>query len=260
MLVALKKSEIDIVVGSRYMAGGSLGSWDESRATVSRFATQLSRLVVKAKLTDPMSGFFMLRREVLVLVVRRLSAIGFKILVDIFASSPRPLQHKEIPYEFRNRQAGESKLDSQVAWDYVMLLADKLFGRFIPVRFISFSIVGGSGIAVHLIIVAMFFRILGYGFAPSQAIAAGVAMTSNFLLNNILTYRDMRLRGWRWIQGWITFVLVCGLGAIANVGVASYFFQRETGWLLSAFAGIIVGSVWNYAVSSVFTWDRPKRT
>ena len=260
MLAALKTNDIDIVVGSRYMAGGSLGSWDESRTAVSRVATWLSRLVVKAKLTDPMSGFFMLRREVLVMVVRRLSVIGFKILVDIFASSPRPLRHKELPYEFRNRQAGESKLDSHVAWDYVMLLADKLFGRFIPVRFVSFSIVGGSGIAVHLLIVALFFRILGFGFTPSQTIAAGVAMTSNFFLNNMLTYRDMRLAGWRWIKGWITFVVVCGLGVIANVGVASYLFQRETGWLLSALAGIVVGSVWNYAVSSVFTWDGSKRT
>lgn len=259
MLATLKAGEVDIVVGSRYTAGGSLGGWGETRAAISRFATRLSRLVVKAELTDPMSGFFMLRRDVLAKSVHRLSAIGFKILVDLFASSPRILRFKELPYEFRTRRAGESKLDSQVVWDYLMLLADKLFGRFIPVRFFSFAIIGGSGIVIHLLTVALLFRMLGYDFVPSQTVATLVAMTSNFVLNNALTYRDIRLTGWGWVTGWISFALVCGAGAIANIGVASYFFQQETGWLLSALAGIIVGAVWNYAVSSVFTWNRPKR-
>jgi dolichol-phosphate mannosyltransferase len=260
MLAALKTGDLDIVVGSRYVAGGSVGDWAASRARMSRFATGLSGLVVKAALTDPMSGFFMLRRDVLTVTVRRLSAIGFKILVDIFASAPRPLRFRELAYEFRSRQAGESKLDSQAVWDYVMLLADKLFGRVIPVRFISFTLVGGSGIVIHLAAVALFFRMLGFPFVPSQAVATIVAMTTNFALNNVLTYRDMRLQGWGWLRGWTSFALVCGAGAVANVGVASYFFQNKTGWVLSALAGILVGAVWNYAVSSVFTWKTPKRT
>jgi dolichol-phosphate mannosyltransferase len=259
MLTTLKASDIDIVIGSRYIRGGDLGNWSESRAVISRIAASLSRLVVRAQLTDPMSGFFMLKREVLTESMHRLSAIGFKILVDLFASAPRPLRFKELPYEFRTRRTGESKLDSQAVWDYLMLLADKLLGHFIPVRFIAFTIVGGFGIVVHLATVALLFRIIGYAFLVSQAVATLVAMTSNFVLNNVLTYRDIRLTGWRWLTGWISFALVCGAGAIANVGVASYFFQQQTGWLLSALAGIVVGAVWNYAVSSVFTWSRPKR-
>ena len=200
----------------------------------------------------------MLRREVLTLTVRRLSTIGFKILLDIFASSPRPLKFKELPYEFRNRHAGESKLDNQVAWDFVMLLADKLFGRYVPVRFISFALVGGLGVIVHLLTVALFFKLVGLAFVAAQSIATLTAMSSNFVLNNVLTYRDMRLRGWQWLSGWVSFVLVCSVGAIANVAVAAYLFQINVGWFPAALGGIVIGAVWNYAISRAFTWNKPK--
>ena len=79
-----------------------------------------------------MSGFFAMRREVFERLVRRTSGMGFKLLLDVLASSPHPLRFIELPYEFRSRQAGESKLDSQVAWDYVMLLLDKSIGDILP--------------------------------------------------------------------------------------------------------------------------------
>ena len=149
MLERLKQDQTDIVIGTRYAPGGELGDWNQSRAAISHFATRLSRLVLRADLSDPMSGFFMLRREAMERCVRKLSGIGFKILVDLFASSSRPLRFAELPYEFRTRKAGESKLDTQAAWDYVMLLLDKLIGHLIPVRFLAFSLVGGTGVLVH---------------------------------------------------------------------------------------------------------------
>jgi dolichol-phosphate mannosyltransferase len=259
MLAALQAEDLDIVVGSRYLAGGGLGGWDPDRAAISRAATRLSRLVLRARLSDPMSGFFMLRRRVLEQTARRLSGIGFKILVDLFASAPRPLRFKELPYQFRMRQAGESKLDVPVAWDYAMLLLDKLVGHFVPARFVSFMAVGGVGIAVHLLSLHLLFNVLGLDFLPSHAAATAVAMTSNFALNNLLTYRDLRLSGWGWLRGWISFTLACSIGAIANVGIASYLFGvMDTFWLVSALAGILVGVVWNYAVTSVYTWRVPR--
>jgi dolichol-phosphate mannosyltransferase len=137
MLDRLKQDDIDIVVGSRYAPGGGIGDWDAGRARMSRLAVRLSRVLVPAELTDPMSGFFMMRRSVLTASVHRLSAIGFKILTDLFASSPKPLRFAELPYRFGLRRAGESKLDSVTAWDYIMLLLDKLIGRWIPVRFLA---------------------------------------------------------------------------------------------------------------------------
>jgi dolichol-phosphate mannosyltransferase len=258
MLAVLRERSTDIVVGSRYIEGGTLGEWAQSRIAISRIATNLSRLIVRADLSDPMSGFFMLTREAFNRSVRKLSAIGFKILVDIFASSPEPQKFKELPYTFRTRQAGESKLDSQVAWDFVMLLLDKLIGHLVPVRFVAFAFVGGLGVVVHLLVVASLFQGFGVPFVKSQATATFVAMTFNFALNNALTYRDMRLRGWQWLLGWASFTLACSVGALANVGIASVVFEMDGAWVVAAIAGVLVGAVWNYAVSMVYTWRKPK--
>jgi dolichol-phosphate mannosyltransferase len=259
MLDALKQSDIDIVVGSRYAPGGDIGDWDERRARMSRFAVRLSRLVVPHELTDPMSGFFMMRRSVLDESVHRLSAIGFKILTDVFASHPRPLRFQELAYRFSVRQAGVSKLDSVTAWDYVMLLLDKTIGHWIPVRFLAFSIVGAVGVAVHFAVLALVFHGLQRGFVAGQAIATFSAMTFNYTVNNVLTYRDMRLRGRRWLKGWASFVLACSIGGFANLGVASTVYGLGRGWFSAAVAGIMVGAVWNYAVTMMLTWGRAKK-
>jgi dolichol-phosphate mannosyltransferase len=259
MLDTLKQSDTDIVVGSRYAPGGDIGDWSEKRARMSRFAVQLSRVLTPAELTDPMSGFFMMRRSVLDGSVHKLSAIGFKILTDLFASFPGPLRFKELSYHFKARRAGESKLDSLTAWDYLMLLLDKMVGGWIPVRFLAFSIVGAAGLAVHLAVLTAVFQGLNRGFLAGQAIATLCAMTFNYIVNNLLTYRDMRLRGMRWLRGWATFVLACSLGGVANLGVASTVYALGRGWVLAAIAGILVGAVWNYAVTMMLTWGRSRR-
>lgn len=260
MLDALMAGDTDIVVASRYLAAGGIGDWQASRARTSRLATRLSRLVLHSDLTDPMSGFFMIRREAFAARVRALSGIGFKILLDLFASSAQPLRYVELPYQFRNRVAGESKLDSQAIWEYFMLLIDKLLGRVVPVRFVAFALVGTLGIGVHLATVWVLLRGLLVGFSASQAAATLVAITSNYALNNVLTYRDMRLRGWKWLNGWLSFLLACSVGALANVGVASYLFESsQVTWVPAALAGIVVGAVWNYAVTAVYTWNKPTR-
>lgn len=260
MLASLKQEDLDIVVGSRYVAGGGLGQWDENRAAISRFATRLSHMVVPATLKDPMSGFFMLRRDVVHQCARRLSALGFKILVDFFASSEQPLRFKELPYTFRNRIAGESKLDNQVAWDYGMLLLDKMIGHIVPARFVAFALIGGVGVVVHMAVLTALYKGGWLTFASGQASATTVAMVFNFAFNNIITYRDQQLKGLAWLRGLISFMLVCSVGAIANVGVANYLFDRDGGWVASALAGIVLGAVWNYAVTSVYTWGKGKKT
>jgi len=259
MLDALKQGDTDIVVGSRYAPGGDIGDWDARRARMSRLAVRLSRVLVPADLKDPMSGFFMLRRSVLDGSVRKLSAIGFKILTDVFASSPQPLRFKELGYKFRVRRAGESKLDSATAWDYAMLLLDKLIGRWIPVRFLAFSIVGAVGVAVHFSVLTILYQMLHYGFVIAQAAATLCAMTFNYTINNVLTYRDRRLIGAKWLRGWASFVLACSVGGFANLGVASTLFGLGRGWFLAAISGILVGAVWNYAVTMLLTWGRSRK-
>ena len=258
MFEALRNADLDIVVGSRYVAQGSIGEWGRARALISRLATRLARSVLKADLRDPMSGFFMLRREALLRSVRAgMSGVGFKILLDLFASAPTPLRFVEVPYTFRPRHSGESKLDSNVAWEYLLMLLDRWFGGVVPIRFIAFSLVGALGLGVHMAVLALLFRGFGSGFVTAQAAATLVAMTSNFALNNLLTYRDMRLRGWALLRGWLSFVAACSIGGLANVGIAAYLFQQQGGWVVPAAAGVLVGAVWNYALTALYTWRRP---
>jgi len=257
MLEVLDNGAADVVIGSRYVAGGGVGDWNSGRVRISGAATRLARIICKADIADPLSGFFMCRREIFEAALRGMSGQGFKVLLDLLASSPEPPRVRELPYSFRERQHGESKLDTMIAWEYGMLLADKLVGRFVPVRFALFGLIGGLGLVVHLATLWVALNFLAFGFSASQAIATMVAMTSNFALNNQFTYRDQRLRGLKLLRGLAIFYLICGIGAIANVGVASYAFTSSHTWWLAGVAGAVVGSVWNFAMSSVFTW-RPR--
>lgn len=258
MLEALERDPLDIVIGSRYVAGGSIGDWSRTRSGISSLATRISGLVVPSSLHDPMSGFFVIRHDAFMASVRSLSALGFKILVDLFASSPTPLRFRELPYQFRSREAGESKLDTRVAWDFGLLLLDKLIGRWIPVRFVSFAAIGGAGVLVHMVVLTALLQGLGVEFVAAQSAATLFAMVFNFSLNNLLTYRDRRLAGWAWWRGLASFVALCGIGAVANVGIAEFMFSGPVAgdWALSALAGIVVGAVWNYALTSAFTWGK----
>jgi len=255
MLAKIRAERLDIVVASRYTDAGSVGDWQRSRVVISDVAGRLSRLVVKADLTDPMSGFFMVERNAFAAAMRSLTGQGFKILLDLFASSPRPLAFAEVPLSFRQRLHGESKLDTLVAWEYLMLVLQKLVGPAVPVRFLLFSSIGALGIGTHLLTLWFGTHMLAIAFPVAQAIATVIAMTGNFLLNNLFTYRDRRLRGRRLVTGLISFYAVCGAGGAANVGVASYVAGGHHSWWLAGLAGAAVSVVWNYAMSSIFTWS-----
>jgi dolichol-phosphate mannosyltransferase len=254
MLLRLTQGDLDIVVGSRHVDGGDIGEWSEKRAAMSRFAARLSRFATHVDLQDPMSGFFMIRRDSFMTLAHRLSNIGFKILLDIFASAPEPLQFAELPYSFRDRVSGESKFDTAAMWDYLMLLADKAVGHIVPVRFVAFSLVGAVGTLVHMAVLTVLLKAVGLDFGASQAIAAVAAMTGNFLLNNALTFRDKRLSGWRMLVGFLTFCSACGIGAIGNIGIADYLFASHHSWWLAGLSGVLIGAVWNYAATSLVTW------
>ena len=254
-----KDPSLDLAIGSRFVAGGGTGAWDRDRVAKSALATRLARYVLKADLADPMSGFFMVRGSVARALAPRLSAIGFKILLDLLTASPRPLRFVELPYVFRTRALGESKLDHVVAMEYLIALYDRMFGRFVPARFAMFSAIGLLGVGVHMAVLFPIVALWGdRAFLAGQILAATAAMTGNFFLNNALTYRDRRLRGARALfDGWVSFCVVCAVGLIANVGVAGFLHDaRDGGWAVSALMGILVGAVWNYALSSRFVWGR----
>jgi dolichol-phosphate mannosyltransferase len=246
----------ELAIGTRYAGNGSTGDWGADRLKISRFATALASPLMKTRLSDPMSGFFAVRRDVLLDAAPKLSNVGYKVLLDLVASHPRPLKVAEVGYTFGTRSHGESKLDEMVALEYIELLLDKTLGRFVPVKLVQFGAIGMLGVGVHLALLYLTLNLLGAAFATAQAAAVLGAMTFNFALNNKFTYRDRQLKGLAWVGGLFSFYLVCSLGAVANVGIGSLVYEQLHGWWIAGIAGAIVGSVWNYVASSWLTWTR----
>ncbi len=256
MLALLESGAADLVVGSRYVEGGSADSFDKQRAGFSALATTLARRVLKVEIADPMSGFFMIRRDRFEDLAPQLSTQGFKILLDVVASGRGSLRTIEVPYTFGSRVHGESKLDSMVALDFLGLVLAKYTNDILSLRFILFALVGSTGVLVHFLTLFVMLKLLDQPFAEAQAIAALVAMTSNFVLNNFLTYRDQRLKGFAILRGLLLFYLVCGVGLLANVGVAFAVYSEHITWWLAGAAGALMGVVWNYAMSGLFVWRK----
>jgi dolichol-phosphate mannosyltransferase len=259
MLETLREGDLDIVVGTRFAEGGSVGAFSGRRLLLSRLGRLLSRTISRAELSDPMSGFFVLRRSFFEETVRGLSGQGFKILLDLFASAPRPVRFAEVPFTFRPRHSGQSKLSALVVLEYVVLVSDKLFGPSVPPRFVVFSLVGLLGLLVHLAVLALAHKALLVPFYGAQVIATFTAMTVNFNLNNRLTWRDRPLTGAGLIYGHLSFYAVCGIGAIANFQVAEMLHEHRVPWLLAGLVGALISSVWNYGVSSIVTWRQRAR-
>lgn len=256
MLEELRSGNVDLAVGSRYVEGGGIGAWNSTRARMSNLATWVAQKLVRANLSDPMSGFFMITREALERTVRQLSGEGYKILLDLFASARPPLRYAELPYTFRQRVHGESKLDAAVLWEYLVLILDKTVGRYVPPRLLLFILIGCTGLVIHYATFSTVYFTGLAGFTVAQLTATTVAMTTNYIFNNILTYRDARKRGWRFLGGLIAFYAVCSVGLVGNVGIAAYAFHHHYQWWLAAFAGIVIGTMWNFAASSILVWNR----
>lgn len=259
MLEKLKAGELDLVIGTRNVEGGSKGDFARSRVILSDLGAALSHRVCKVQLSDPMSGFFMVDRRFFEGVVHRLSGLGFKILVDLVSSSPTPVRFAEVPYHFRSRQSGESKLDVNVMIEYGSLLLDKMIGHILPVRFLLFALVGALGLLLHLAVLGTLRFSVGVDFQSAQIAATVVAMTFNFLLNNIVTFRDRRLRGWKIVPGLLSFYVACSLGALANVSLANLLVNSGFSWIFAGATGMVISSVWNYGVNAIFTWRRGLR-
>lgn len=255
MLERLRPGNVDLVVASRYVDGGSAASLSAPRARISRLSGELSRRFLNVKLTDPMSGFFMIRRAVVEELAPSLSAQGFKILLDIVATARGALRVAELPFIFRERLNGESKLDSRVALDFVALLVAKLTGDAVSFRFLLFCMVGLTGVGIHMATLLTTLDLWpGLRFSAAQTLATLCAIAWNYTLNNAFTYRDQRLVGWSFFTGLLRFEIICAVGALSNVGVATWIYEHNQKWWIAGLGGALMGAVWNYVVSAAFVW------
>ncbi len=254
MVERLRQGDVDLVVASRYIDGQSGEGFAPARARASRWSSVIARRFLGVELTDPMSGFFMIRRETVEQLAPSLSSQGFKLLLDIVATARGKLRVVELPYVFRARQHGLSKLDTRVILDFAALVIAKLTNDAVSLRFLLFCFVGLTGVAVHMSALALAVDAAALRFSVAQAVATVVAITWNFVLNNRLTYRDQRLTGWRFLTGLLWFQAICSVGAVSNVGAASWLYDNGPGWWIAGLGGAVMGAVWNYVVSAAFVW------
>jgi dolichol-phosphate mannosyltransferase len=257
MLSKLKAEQLDIVIGTRNAAGGSMGGFSAVRVKLSNLGRRISALVSHASVSDPMAGYFVVSRQYLQEVVRSLSGVGFKLLLDLLASSTRPVRFAEVGYTFRSRTAGESKLTAATCFEYIELVLDKLFGDWIPIRYAFFGLVGAIGMLVQLALVCwVLYRL---PFITAQLAGSVAAMVLNYILNNQLTFRARKLRGWAWVSGLLSFTLACSVGLYCNLRIAQDLRHLGVASAAASLAGIFAGSVWNYGVSSMVVWRVNRR-
>lgn len=260
MYAKIAAEDLDVVVGSRNIAGGSMGEFSAWRVRLSRLGRKLSGVERYPDLTDPMSGFFLVRRTFFERIAHRLTGSGFKILLDIVLSAGTKVRLGEVPYHFRLRQHGTSKLDLIVGLEYLELLLDKVIGDYVSVRFALFSLVGTAGIVIHLLLLWGFLHGAHLSFLQAQTYATGLVMVLNYVLNNSLTYRDRRRRGIGFWTGLLSFCTACSLGVVANVAISSVAFQHGLPWALAGIVGLLFSAVWNFGVTSTITWRQARQS
>jgi len=259
MLEKLRYSNLDLVVATRVTEGG-MDAMPMHRRALSQFGRRLSALILTANVSDPMSGYFVLSRAYLDEVSHSLSGTGFKILLDLVVSSPRPVRVAEVPYRFRARLHGQSKLDIVVGIEYLTLIADKLVGDFVPATYVVFACAGTVGLLVYLAVLRLMILLPGVTIEQAQAGSSGFVIGINFLLDNYFTFRSARLRGGRLLLGLVLFYAACSVGLFLNLRVLEYLRGISVPWYLAAAAGLAVGSVWNYWINSMFVWQVRRRT
>jgi dolichol-phosphate mannosyltransferase len=259
MLSTLKRDHLDIVIGTRHAGGGGVGEFAAGRQLISNAGRWLSQLILKENVSDPMSGFFVLDRAFLEEVVRNVSGIGYKILLDLLASSHRPVRYKEVGYIFRSRIHGTSKLDLLVALEYFELLLDKLLRDFLPARFVIFCLIGSVGLIVNLLLFTVFTRFFKWPLDGSYIWASAITVAVNYALNNQLTFRRFRLKHRQFWTGLIGFYAACAIGLFAGFEVASGLRTVGMHELPAVLAGVTIGSVWNYCMSSILVWRVSRR-
>lgn len=254
MVERMRQGDVDLVVASRYMDGKASSGFVASRARASHLSSIIARKFLGVSLTDPMSGFFMLRRELVEELAPSLSSQGFKLLLDIVATARGRIRVAELPYVFRERQHGLSKLDARVVLDFAALVIAKLTDDAVSLRFLLFCAVGLTGVGVHMAVLAAALETPDLRFSVAQAVATVAAITWNFVLNNRLTYSDQRLTGWGFVKGLLWFQVICSVGAFSNIGAASWLYDNGPDWWVAGLGGALMGAVWNYVVSAAFVW------
>ena len=254
MLDSLKSGRSDLVVATRFGAGGSAQAMSPTRESGSRLARRLAWMLGGVALSDPMSGFFAIRRDRFEPLAASLSPDGFKILLDIVMRARGTLRVAEEPYSFGPRVYGKSKLDARVVLEYLGLLLSRASRDAVTPRFLSHALVGIVGLVVQLVAMRVGLA-LGLAFIQAYALGAVVALGASFVVTNLLlTHSDRRLRGFSVIPGLLVFGITSAFGLVAGIGVAAWLYTLRPVWWLAGAVASVVGTVCSHATSPRLSW------
>tara|TARA_Y100000991_G_scaffold144045_1_gene108785 strand:- start:332 stop:1441 length:1110 start_codon:yes stop_codon:yes gene_type:complete len=258
-LETIELKKVDIVLGSRFAKGAIIKGLSIERKSSSSIANNLARLSLYGSydyLTDYMSGFFVFKRNVCIELIEKIDVHGFKFFYELLAISKGKLKILEIPLIFNERMYGDSKLDLPVVWDFLISLLHTFCGRIVPRRAVSFALVGSTGVFIQLSTIYFLLALTNFDFETVLPVGVIIAASSNFIINNILTFRSNKLLGKNFYTGLLKFLLVSSLPIIANVGVTNLFYSKfSTNTFFSQLVGIFVVFIWNYAASSKVVWN-----
>jgi len=249
MLDRLRKGGVDTVVAT------SRPTALQADTARTRWSAKIVQKMVGADLNDPMSRFFMIQRHAFEELVPALSSQSISILLDLLLASRGRLRIAELPSAaFGGGQ--QAVLDPAMVFEFAGLVVARLSHDTVSIRFLMFCLVGLTGVGIHMAILRLGLLSAGLPFAAAQTAAAIGAMVWNFNLNNLFTYYDQRLTGRAFLSGLIRFQFICAIGAISNIGVASFIYNGDRNWWVAGLGGVLMGAVWNYAVTSVFVWRK----
>lgn len=256
MLERMAQGAADVVVASRYLDDNGSGL-SGLRHWGSLAGVMASSLLLGLRLADPLSGCFVMTRAWYETARPRLSGLGFKILIDVVASTRHRPRLEQVPTALRPRVGGLSKLDLRVVFDLLALLVEKRTGGALSARMTQFMFVGVTGLLVHLTVLST-GRALGAPFWLGQSSAIFLAMNWNFMLNNGLTFRDHRLHGRALWQGLVSFYVACLSGAVISEVGGAGLHALGVPWFAAGVAGAVAGAFWNYRAVQRLTW-RPAK-
>ncbi len=242
----------EVVIASRYLESSTSGL-GLVRHLGSRVLTGVSRLLLGLKVADPMSGCFLMTRSWYQQVRPQLTALGFKILIEVLASAARRPLVSQVPTQLRERAGGTSKLDLRVVLELGAQLVEKASRGMVPARMALFFGVGVSGLGVHLAALSL-ATWAGRPFWLGQLLAIWLAMSWNFALNNLLTFRDRRLHGVAALRGLVVFYAACLSGAILSEALGVVAAWVGAPWFVAGIGGALLAGVWNYHLAKRAAW------
>lgn len=247
--------DADIAIASRYVDGGGCQGWSLSRKILSKGAAVLAHLLLPRtrQFKDPLAGFFMFDRKVI--ADAQLQPTGYKILLEILLEGEFQ-KTAEVPYTFRVRSSGESKLNAQQQIDYLKHVYSLMKRKGELRRFVIFCLVGLSGVLVNMSLLWSLTEFVGFPYLVSAAFGIESSIISNFILNDHFTFPDRRSHTAKsFLRRLVKFNLVSLAGLALNMTVL-WLLTEVFGlyYLLSNLCGIVVATLWNYLVNSWWTW------